>query len=232
LYIGKGVDIHKRVIKHFSGEHLSCKQAEMMDRITHIDFHPTTGELGALLHESEQLRQCSPVYNRQRRMMETMYTFMLETAGEYHMVSIEEIEPTEFLQKPNYYGSFKTQRDAEKILDSWENDLGLSETMPALEHNLLMVQLLAKYKLKNWWFSGPIAVKEYCKTQNRTQVHVFDQWCFLGTLEPQDGTVELENLNPPRFDMDHYKILQRFFRQPRRVNVEVMTLSSLENFNV
>lgn len=224
LYIGKGVDIRKRVLRHFSGDHLNTKQAEMVSQIGHIDYHQTTGELGALLHETEQIKQHVPAYNRQRRQTDTMHTLVLQTEGEYHIVNIEEIESSDFLHQSNYYGSFKTQREAEKVLESWVTDLGLCEQLPALKYNLLTQQLLAKYKLKNWWFEGPIAIKEHCSSQERTQVHVFDQWCYLGTHEQEDGNVSLEDLNPPRFDMDHYKILQRFFRQPLAANVDLIKL--------
>ena len=257
LYIGKSIDIRKRVLSHFSGDHLSGKQAKMVGQITHIDHHQTTGELAALLHEAEQIKTYLPVYNRQLRRVKTMYTLKLETENDYHTVSIKEIEPADLLHEPNYYGSFRTQRDVKKILEAWVTDFGLCEQllgltkgngncfayqlgkckgacvekMPSLHYNLLLQQSLSKYKLKSWWFKGPIAIKEHCLTQERSQVHVFDQWCYLGTLEEEDGSLALENLNPPRFDLDHYKILQRFFRQPRNANVELIELQSLTDFN-
>ena len=90
---------------------------------------------------------------------------------------------------------------------------------------------MTKFKLKSWWFQGAIAVKEHCEVQERTQVHVFDQWCYLGTLEAQDGLVSVEDLKPPRFDIDHYKILRRLFAQPRNPNTELIELRSLDELS-
>jgi len=102
--------------------------------------------------------------------------------------------------------------------------------VPAVKYNFELDNLLAKYKLKNWWFKGPIAIKEYCPVQSRAQVHVFDQWCYLGTLEVEGETLPLEDLKPPRFDMDHYRILLRFFRQPRALHTDLIELGALDNF--
>jgi len=257
IYIGKSVDIRKRVLSHFSGDHLSSKQAKMVGQIAHIDFHQTTGELGALLHEAEQIKEYLPVYNRQLRRMKTMYTLHLQETADYHTVEIKEIEPFEFLQHKNYYGSFRSQRDAKKVLENFvvelglcEQGLGLSKGSAAcfshqlgkchgacvgkvlpVKYNFTLQQALAKYKLKDWWFTGPIAIKESDDSQERSQVHFFDQWCYLGTLEAQsDEPLNLGDLHPPKFDMDHYKILQRFFRQPRPINTELIKLESLQTY--
>jgi DNA polymerase-3 subunit epsilon len=256
LYIGKSVDIRKRVLSHFSGDHLSSKQAKMVGQIAHIDFHSTTGELGALLHEAEQIKQYLPVYNRQLRRLKTMYTLHLQETETYNTVTIKEIEPAEFLQEVNYYGSFRSLRDAKKVLDNFVAELGLCEQLlgltkgqaacfafqlgkckgacveavPAIKYNFELQQALAKYKLKNWWFKGPIAIKEHCAVQERTQVHVFDQWCYLGTVETEEEALVLDNLQVPRFDVDHYKILQRFFRKPRAPYVQLIELEALENY--
>jgi DNA polymerase-3 subunit epsilon len=257
LYIGKSVDIRKRVLSHFSGDHLSSKQAKMVGQIAHINYHQTTGELGALLHEAEQIKEYLPVYNRQLRRLKTMYTLQLQETKDYHTVEIKEIEPAEFLQSHNYYGSFKSQREAKKVLDKFVLELGLCEQLLGLtkgnaacfshqlgkchgacigkvlpiKYNLALQQALLKYKLKRWYFDGPIAIKERCENQERSQVHFFDQWCYLGTLEASnDEPLNVADLNPPKFDVDHYKILQRFFRQPRPLNTELIKLKGLEDY--
>jgi len=84
LYIGKSVDIRKRVLSHFTGDHLSSKQAKMVGQIAYIDHHETTGELGALLYEAEQIKAYLPVYNRQLRRLKTMYTLKVNIDNEYH----------------------------------------------------------------------------------------------------------------------------------------------------
>ena len=67
LYIGKSINMRARVMSHFSGDHRVNKDMRIAQQITRIDWKQTVGELGALLLESQLIKQLAPVHNRQLR---------------------------------------------------------------------------------------------------------------------------------------------------------------------
>lgn len=224
LYIGKGGDIKRRVLRHFSGDHLSERQAEMIQQISRIDFQPTTGELGALLHEYEQIKQQVPAYNRRQAAPESLYTLYLNTDNERHRVEIRQIESENLWTEPNCYGAFNQKPQAEKALKSFV----LEDLATVATHNFRLQQCLIKHQLKDWWFEGPIMIKEYCPVQERSQGHIFDQWRYLGTLEAIGDDLSTKALTKPRFDLNHYRLLRRFLRQKLNPNTEIIQLESIE----
>lgn len=66
LYIGKSLNIKKRVLSHL-GNTSSKRAAEMKERISSISYELTGSELIALLKESEEIKQNKPMYNRAQR---------------------------------------------------------------------------------------------------------------------------------------------------------------------
>lgn len=62
LYVGKSVDIRKRVGSHFSADHKSHKEMQMAQSVVRIEHEETAGELGALLLENQQIKGLSPIY--------------------------------------------------------------------------------------------------------------------------------------------------------------------------
>ncbi len=64
LYVGKSINIKSRVLSHFSDDVRSAKELTMAQEVAHIRTIPTSGELGALLKESELIKSLMPIYNR------------------------------------------------------------------------------------------------------------------------------------------------------------------------
>jgi DNA polymerase-3 subunit epsilon len=67
LYVGKSVNIKKRVMSHFGRDHAESREFKIAQSIKHIRTHQTAGELAALLLESRLVKELQPVYNRQLR---------------------------------------------------------------------------------------------------------------------------------------------------------------------
>ncbi|OQY04591.1 MAG: hypothetical protein B6I20_02780 [Bacteroidetes bacterium 4572_117] len=66
IYIGKSINIRKRVLQHLSNS--STKKAiEMRSKIIDISFEITGSELVALLLESDEIKKHIPLYNRSQR---------------------------------------------------------------------------------------------------------------------------------------------------------------------
>jgi DNA polymerase III subunit epsilon len=81
-------------------------------------------------------------------------------------------------------------------------------------HNLRLLEALQSLRLEQWPFKGAIGLKE--RSGERTEVQVFDRWCFLGTARTEPEIYEkLEVRGPLVFDLDIYKILQKELRKLR-----------------
>lgn len=67
IYVGKSINIRKRIIQHFSIDYKSKKSIEFKNRIADITYELTGSELVALLYESDEIKRLKPHYNRQQR---------------------------------------------------------------------------------------------------------------------------------------------------------------------
>lgn len=78
-------------------------------------------------------------------------------------------------------------------------------------HSARLMTALAKFKLKNWPYSGPVALVERDEFGLREDFHVVDRWRYLGTVHNEQAMSELlEARVETAFDPDIYRILQRF----------------------
>lgn len=225
LYVGKSLNIKNRVLSHLSSSLQSAKELQLSQEVSSIEVETTSGELGALLLESELVKKLRPLYNRQLRPSNDLFLVQAHQIGPYKSAFIARGDyPT-----PETLGLFKTSKHAqdflhqktkshnlcpkllgvEKIRSTCFNaDLGVCQACTGgedpLAYNLRFDLAFATDKLPVWPFPGPIAVNE------DGQVHVFDNWCYLGKSQ------ELEpDLKNPKFDLDTYKILKRFLKNPK-----------------
>jgi DNA polymerase-3 subunit epsilon len=89
---------------------------------------------------------------------------------------------------------------------------------PLILHSMRLKLALAALKIKSWPFPGRIALRERPTGAFLTdgtrggEFHVLDRWMYLGSARSEE---ELESLRTrrayPAFDVDVYKILQRYF---------------------
>lgn len=72
------------------------------------------------------------------------------------------------------------------------------------------------HKLKTWPFTGKIAIKEKNSENDKTQMHVFYHWTYLGSAENDDELAELElKTTQLKFDFDTYKILLKVLNRTK-----------------
>ncbi len=66
IYVGKSIDIHKRVLQHLNN-HSTHKGIEMINHIADVKYEICGSELVALLLESDEIKRLKPIYNRAQR---------------------------------------------------------------------------------------------------------------------------------------------------------------------
>lgn len=63
IYVGKAINIKKRIAGHFTGEAREWNRSNIRNEIHHISFELTGNELIALILESQEIRRLWPKYN-------------------------------------------------------------------------------------------------------------------------------------------------------------------------
>lgn len=83
--------------------------------------------------------------------------------------------------------------------------------------------------LPSWPYSGPVAIREHDTTAGRTDIHVFDRWCHLATVQDPAALDEaLQARQSLVFDLDTYRILLKRLTQPAGRDPAVFSLNRTE----
>lgn len=73
VYIGKAVNIKKRVASHFSGHKITAQRQHFLRDLYGISFEVCASELMALLLECIEIRKLWPIYNKALKRFEAKY---------------------------------------------------------------------------------------------------------------------------------------------------------------
>ena len=258
LYVGKSVDLHARVRSHFAGDVRLAKDMRISQQVTRVEWVETAGELGARLNESRLIQEFLPLHNRRERRVAGFHAWewngALDSTAPLKLVTAGE---TESLRLEQLFGTFRSKRAAENALAGIAEEHGLCPALLGLApahksgapcfsfqlkrcrgaccgkeslsaHNLRLLEALQSLRLAQWPYKGAIGLRE--RSGERTDVHLFERWCFLGTARTESEIHDkLEVRVQPVFDLDIYKILKReLARRTRGVAlIEFGPMSSL-----
>ena len=67
IYVGKAINIKKRIAGHFSGDAREWSRSKIRNEIHHINYELTGNELIALILESQEIRRLWPKYNQAQK---------------------------------------------------------------------------------------------------------------------------------------------------------------------
>ncbi|MGP1677309.1 MAG: exonuclease domain-containing protein [Burkholderiales bacterium] len=238
VYVGKSVDLHARVRSHFAGDQRLAKDMRITQQVTRVEWIETAGELGALLAELRLIKELLPVHNRRKRRSASFYSWewdgSIENKPPLRLVTAGD---TEALRLENLFGTFRAKHAALAALSGIAEEHGLCPVLLGLEpgrtagaacfshqlqrcrgaccgkesvaaHNLRLMQALQTLRLAQWPYKGAIGLRE--SSGEKTEVHLFERWCFLGTARSEAEIYDkLEVRARPVFDLDIYKILKR-----------------------
>ncbi len=238
LYVGKAVDLRRRVLSHFSADHRSPKEMSLAQQIRRIEWIKTGGEIGAFLKESALIKELQPTHNRQLRRHNELCTISLINHGAGHIApEIVYARNIDFSKPDKLYGLFKTAREATKQLIALAAEYALCHALlkiekhvhgktcfgyqlkkckgacaghePLIAHSMRLVQGLTKLQLKTWPFDGPAYLSE------GDEVLVVDHWCFLGAAGSEAELAAKLEVRRPQLDRDTYRILSRVVNKMR-----------------
>jgi excinuclease Cho len=122
IYIGKSVNIRTRVLSHMR----TAEEMQMLARAATIDFERTGGEIGALLRESQLVKQYQPVFNSKLRRLREMCSISM--AGEQPEIVFA--RDVDFALAEQLYGLFGSKKAAIETLRDVVHARGLCRDGP------------------------------------------------------------------------------------------------------
>lgn len=237
LYVGKSINLKKRVMSHFQ-DIRSGKEVRISQNIHHVETIPTGNELAALLLESKLVKELKPLFNRRLRRV-TSYAMLIKALGErdsYATIHIKQGNVELDTDLDTIYGMYPSRMKAKKSLEETTRVFQLCPKLMGLEkakgacfsyslgkckgacvgiespelYNRRFELAMEHSRLKSWPFDTPISLPVNTKGE---QV-IIKNWMVQGYVD-ESGEV-VYDVQDPNFDMDEYKIIQRFIRENRQ----------------
>jgi len=92
IYVGKAINIKKRVASHFSGNKITAQRQNFLKDVYSISFEICATELIALILESVEIKKLWPIYNRALKKYEPKYgLFIYEARNGYKYLAIGKV---------------------------------------------------------------------------------------------------------------------------------------------
>ncbi len=237
LYIGKSINIRKRVLSHFTADHKSAKEMALCQQTKSITFDETRGELSALILESQKIKALLPIYNRKLRRNRDLYSICLSENDKgvltAHVIPLSKMPDA----GTRLYGLFSSAKKARESIQHISDEYrlcyqacGLEPPGPRacmshqlkkcqglcvgkqhpLQHNVNMLAGFGALALKAWPYPGPIALAEPNQPLEDKQYLIINNWCVLGAVNTIDDYTTIADANqPPTIDRDIYRYLVR-----------------------
>lgn len=232
LYVGKSINIKKRVLQHFGRDHDDSKEFKIAQAVHHIATQETPGELSALLLESRLVKELQPLYNRQLRRVNKLTVARRQTATSgHHMVSLDQATPEEALSHQDILATYSRKSQAKRALEELLRQFDLCPKLLNLEkatgacfwyqlgkcqgacagkesaasYNARLDAAFAGRAVEAWPYAGPVLVQE----SEQTGI-VVDDWRVMAEVVQEEGCEPRVTSRQASFDLDAYKILQSF----------------------
>lgn len=238
LYVGKSKTIRTRVRSHFS----SPEERRLCRKVYRIETRETAGELGALLLESQLIKELRPLYNvasrRRRRIVVARRS--MNPLG-YAVVNLEAIDYLDVKETEPILGVFKHKTQAKEYLVLIAKSHRLCPKLLRLEvarrycfsyhlgqcsgacmgeedvagYNARVEAAFEARRIKAWPYEAGVTVEERSPRGSQREVFLIDNWCLVASFKSADDGFEKSPHAQHRFDYDSYKILYSYLTDPQ-----------------
>ena len=240
LYVGKSINIKNRVLSHFQADLTSASEMKIAQQIKHIETIQTIGELGALLLESQMIKELLPLYNKRSRIKHELIALKTKKdKNGYETATLEPITHIDQTTLSEFKGFFRSRKQAKAFLADIARDYSLCEKLLGLEktqsgcfgyrlgrcngacvgkeeslaYNLRFMTALSDVEIIPWPYEGEIAIEE-TDTLGNKDYFIINNWCYKGKVSVDVEGNKKEDIEATvRFDLDVYKILRQFLKK-------------------
>ena len=237
LYVGKSINIKNRVLSHLTSSLSSTIEMRIFNQMNDIQTISTTGELGALLLESELVKNLMPLYNRRLRKTKKLVVLKkkIHPTG-YNGVISGYYETITHHDLVNFLGIFRSERQSQEFLTHLVKDytlcpklLGLEKTQgacfqyqlgkclgacigkePVVSYNARFEDAFELTKIRTWPYTGAIAYEDRDVSGEHGELFIIQNWCLLGAVKFEGEMIERFLKGSTAFDYESYKILVSF----------------------
>ncbi|MAL95388.1 MAG: hypothetical protein CME40_09950 [Haliea sp.] len=137
LYIGKSLNIARRLREHTREAAASARQRRLMDSTQRVDCTLTAGDIGAQLLENREIKRELPLFNRrQRRARHPVTLHLVDAPGGEAGFLRPEVRALSAGSLPDtgaHYGLFRQRRGAEDYLIDLSRRCGLCQRVLGLD---------------------------------------------------------------------------------------------------
>ncbi len=222
-------------MSHFQASSKVAREMRILQEIRRIEWRETAGELGALLLESRLVKELQPIHNRLLRKEKQLLAWKLHddptARPQLQLVRMDDVNAADMGQLYGVYRSkrqaldtLRTLADAHQLcpfvlgLESGKGACFASQIgrckgvcagreAPAL-HRVRLHMALAAHRLQAWPHAGCMGIREHNALTDRTDIHVFDQWCHIATVHDDVAMEDAITVKKPlAFDLDTYRLL-------------------------
>lgn len=261
LYIGKSINIRKRVLSHFGHDHDDGKEFKISQTVKNISTVTTGGELEALLLESQMVKDMQPLYNRKlRRTQKLLLAKQVYSEDGYITVSLEEAHQLEPDDLPNTLAVYTTRskarnslNDLQKLYELCPKLLGLQKCKGACflnqlhkcrgacagkespeDYNKRVALAFERQRIQQWPYSSPILLQEKgIEGMQPTTGVIVDKWCVIAEVSQEEYCEPEIRTRRGTFDLDTYKILQSFLQTKlHKLSIQKLTSDQLQQFGI
>ena len=254
IYIGKSVDLRARVAGHFNADHASSTDARLAQEVRRIEWEETAGPIGALLREAELIKTRLPAHNIALRRRAQAVLTSFDEFGRPRLLRAADVAPERLHGMFGPFGSRASARRRLTEIAS-EHALCLKamglETRgrraapdapcfsfqlrrcrgccvgaeaPA-DHAVRVVAAVEPLRVPTWPYAGAVALVERNAAQQREDWHVFDRWCWLGSVRTLDAALALARGEARVFEVDAYRIARQAVARAQEGALGVQPLS-------
>lgn len=235
IYVGKSINLRKRIMSHFQ-DVKSSKEVRISQDVHHVETIPTGNELAALILESKMVKELMPIFNRRLRRVTSYAMLVKDLDNDYATIRVKQGNVDTETDLDTIYGMYSSRMKAKKSLEETTRVFQLCPKLMGLEKSMgaCFLYSLGKCKgacigqetpelynrrfelamehsrLKSWPFDTSIALPV---NVSGDQV-IIKNWMIRGYID--DSGEAVLDAEEPNFDMDEYKIIQRFIRENRR----------------
>jgi DNA polymerase III subunit epsilon len=261
LYIGKSINIRKRVLQHFGHDHDDGKEFKISQMVKNISTVTTGGELEALLLESQMVKEQMPLYNiKLRRTRKLLLAKQVLDENGYMTVVLEDahgLEPEDIgstLAVYTHRGKAKSSLEGlQKLYELCPKLLGLEKSKGACflsqlhkcrgacagretpeAYNQRVALAFERQRIQDWPYTSPVLLQEKSvEGQQPTTGVIVDQWCVVAEVS-QDEFCEPEvRTHRKTFDLDTYRILQSFLdTKLDKLRIQPLSTQQLQQFGM
>ena len=245
LFAGRASNLRTQVLAHWSEKGARARELRAALQSGSLEWFTTAGPLGTALRQLRLIESLAPRHNRPPRARNEAWAVHWDPAAD--AVALVDLQAAGG-PASDLFGPFRSRRDALAALRGLSREHVLCPQVLGLEsgsgscsahalqqchgvcageesraaHTLRLAQALARLRLAAWPFAGPIAIVEEDPLGTRRELHVADDWRYLGSASSPAEAHELavDSRDAPTFDIDIFRVLARALADAGRYRIE------------